>query len=999
PEYAIELDAAIYYVTGDADDVVKITGVVVDSDEDPVSNVRVQLVKGSDIYDIDRTDKNGGFTLTLPGDVEIDKYAVSVDYADDEEFYVVPELTSDDELEVAWDELEDEDFAFQYAGRLAFVDHYTGVTLKGSALKGELEFGVAKNGRFFLFAETDDFDKVGDLELWLTGEGEGEDLLLAKGKVAPAKVNLKLNTTSIVYDLDQTLVATVDLSEAYPEGHDWEVKGSIRNADGGKLADSHNANEEPEIEEEDGEYTITFNFEDLVRTDAGEYQVLIQAFKDDGDTKACYEGTATFSVVRPTSGKLYGMPTSITVAKGLNLTFDEDHIYVLYREAGVYKVAEYYKVSCEGVVEKDWQDIDPDNTTFTAAPKKAGTITVTVKAYEDEDYEVLIGTFTAEVKVEGGYITVDPDTVQVDSKETITLTVVDDDEDPVNNAYIYFTEHEFGEFDPADPEYVYLIDPTKVNIKQGVYTLDLGALKSADRSDIVGLPETWNIFAVQGGKVIAAGTLKVEGQNIYEVELNVDTVLAGLDAKFKATVTDDDGNPVTIDKNDLTITNPKGKNHADVTVSKTTKGTIEFTVKNLLAAGEYTVNVSTDDGKYLGKATFEVVLPELNLNVEKVTNNVNTKLTFVLTNPITGKELDWEIDVQGDAYTKILEATLNGDELPVVTADEDPDLVELYYDDEYELVLLVKADLKAAANDKKTAAISFVANDVVLAKLPVEDAVLAANPEVLTFGAPNTVTLTLTDANGQPLEGYKVVCGSWTAKTDENGQVIHVVPAVSSEPVEFVVTLDGYTIDEDDDKVAVTLTKALNTNADLQAPEIVYEPVVGTPTAIVKIVDNVRLLEVRIDGEKVDLLPGAKEYVHEFKLNLGVNNFHIQAVDINYNPVDTVIEIEYKGIQVPAENLVRRGDYLLVQLRQFEALDVVCDWDPETATGTFTYGDNVVAVTNGSKIAIVNGEEVEMPVAAEIIEGRFYVPVRFVGEDGLGLHVYWQPGDIVIVGA
>jgi hypothetical protein len=48
------------------------------------------------------------------------------------------------------------------------------------------KFSVARNGRFFVFVEADEFAKPGDLELWLSGEGEGEDLLLATGKIAAA---------------------------------------------------------------------------------------------------------------------------------------------------------------------------------------------------------------------------------------------------------------------------------------------------------------------------------------------------------------------------------------------------------------------------------------------------------------------------------------------------------------------------------------------------------------------------------------------------------------------------------------------------------------------------------------------------------------------------------------------------------------------------------------------------------------------------------------------
>ncbi|MGI6344672.1 MAG: carboxypeptidase-like regulatory domain-containing protein, partial [Bacillota bacterium] len=756
PEHKIVLDETIYYVTGDDDDVVKITGEVVtdDDDENPVQNIRVELVQieadePSVIFDIDRTDKNGQFTLTLPGDAVSGVYTVLIE--DDEvDIYVVPQLTTDDEMKLTWDELQADDFVFQFAGRLAFVPvEYTHVVLKGSAVKedGGIKFSVARNGRFFVFVEADEFAKPGDLELWLSGEGD--DLLLATGKIAAASIAVKLDTDAIVYDLPQTLVAEIDLSKAFPKNADWDVTGAIRTSNGKALADGHNAKVVPVVKNPSGsKYKVTFEFEDLERTDAGNYQVFIQASLDGA---AYYAGTAAFSVVRPTTGKLYGMPTSTTVAEGLTLEFGQNGVHVLFRDGATYTVADYYKVSCEGVVAVDETSINlddgnDDNDAFTAVPKQAGTVVVTIKAYRDNQYKNLLGTFTAEVEIVGGYITVEPGTVPVDSEEKVILTVVDEDEEAVNNAFIYFTDETFEEFDPEETTTTYVIDPREVNIKQGKYTVDLS---DEDFEDLVALPKTWNIFAVQAGEVIAAGTLKVVGESVYDVQLDTDVVLAGLSAKLVATVTDEDGKPIT--PASVTVTNAKGNSQAIGSV-KLSKGSAEFTV-TLVTAGEYTVTVSTDSDKYLGTATFEVVLPRLELDVENVTNKVNTTLNFVLVDPLTDEILDWEISVKGDAYTTITEATLGETELPVIEDDEDPDMVELFYEDEYTLVLLVEAN---NVPKDKTAYVSIVAEGVTLAKLPVVGATLTADKELLVIGTPNTVTLTLTDANGKPLEGYEV---------------------------------------------------------------------------------------------------------------------------------------------------------------------------------------------------------------------------------------------------
>ena len=391
----------------------------------------------------------------------------------------------------------------------------------------------------------------------------------------------------------------------------------------------------------------------------------------------------------------------------------------------------------------------------------------------------------------------------------------------------------------------------------------------------------------------------------------------------------------------------------------------------------------------------------MNLNVQKLTNNVKTELDFVLTDPITGEVLDWEISVVENAYTEIIAGKLNGEALDDVELDDVA--IDLWHEDEYSLVLLVNADLEAAAEDKKTAAIQIEANDVVLATLPVVDATLTADKEMLIIGTPNTVTLTLTDANGKPLEGYKVACGSWSDKTNENGQVTHTIVYVGNDPVEFTVTLDANVLevgdggDKDLGDAKATLTKTIKTGVDFDAPVVTYEPVVGLPETTITITDNVRLQRVRVNGVELDFFATAS-LEHVVKgLQLGDNKIVVEAQDINGNSMKQEITIEYKGIRVPAENQTRRGDFILVQVRQFEDLGVVCDWDPETRTATFTYEENVVQVTIGSSIAVVNGEQVELDVAAEIIGDRTFVPTRFVGES-LGLSVHWQPGDIVTIG-
>ena len=72
-------------------------------------------------------------------------------------------------------------------------------------------------------------------------------------------------------------------------------------------------------------------------------------------------------------------------------------------------------------------------------------------------------------------------------------------------------------------------------------------------------------------------------------------------------------------------------------------------------------------------------------------------------------------------------------------------------------------------------------------------------------------------------------------------------------------------------------------------------------------------------------------------------------------------------------------------------------FDTKTGHGLFILPkieveDMKIELKIGSKIAIVDGEEVEMDVAPLILENRTFVPIRFVSEV-LGCKVNWNEGN------
>lgn|GEM_PF-4195427 len=74
-----------------------------------------------------------------------------------------------------------------------------------------------------------------------------------------------------------------------------------------------------------------------------------------------------------------------------------------------------------------------------------------------------------------------------------------------------------------------------------------------------------------------------------------------------------------------------------------------------------------------------------------------------------------------------------------------------------------------------------------------------------------------------------------------------------------------------------------------------------------------------------------------------------------------------------------------------ETLGGKVEFDAATYTAIVTLGGNRVEVTRDSSIARVNGMEHALAVPATIINGRFLLPLRFVGES-VGEQVEYHPG-------
>jgi hypothetical protein len=153
----------------------------------------------------------------------------------------------------------------------------------------------------------------------------------------------------------------------------------------------------------------------------------------------------------------------------------------------------------------------------------------------------------------------------------------------------------------------------------------------------------------------------------------------------------------------------------------------------------------------------------------------------------------------------------------------------------------------------------------------------------------------------------------------------------------------------------------------------------------------------------VRLQPGSNEVVIEAIDNLG--NTSSQTFTVTYGTSSTtapsslyvVLTIGSADMQVngmtqkmDAAPFIKDSRTLLPIRALIEALGGSVEWNASTKTATVMLGSRTVALTIGSKTALVDGKPVALDVAPMIVKGRTFLPLRAVAEN-LGLDLAWEP--------
>lgn len=95
---------------------------------------------------------------------------------------------------------------------------------------------------------------------------------------------------------------------------------------------------------------------------------------------------------------------------------------------------------------------------------------------------------------------------------------------------------------------------------------------------------------------------------------------------------------------------------------------------------------------------------------------------------------------------------------------------------------------------------------------------------------------------------------------------------------------------------------------------------------------------------------------------------------------DEGVSVYSNGNLVADKGVIIEGRTLVPVRGVFEYMGYTVDWDGETKTATLKSDKNTVVIKNGDADFTVNGKAIMPDVPAQIIGGRFMLPLRAVGE-------------------
>ena len=1034
-----------------------ITGRIVDSETGAVRDVDTTLWvvrdgDGDGVYDSTNGDFNvtddvlgttvtgGMFTLTFLTDLGIGTYFVIGEDVTGFEFdeyasftiMYATELVEPTTLEWTWGDIPDtvivqgifpnEDFDYEADDLfLAYKDNPNTLRIATADFVNDSVFGflfdgaaLNRTGELALYVDTNQYTNEPTFED--EADYEHSYVVMLEGEVVPAEMDVTVDPMEAMVNLgDVEFTATFDFADEY--------------LDGDSLGDAYTL--WVTIDGESGEWTydITDWFDDqevvewlpLDGIEPGMYEFTFELVYYNNPPGAdnifdgvIEEATLELEALEPDDYNLVGWDDSALKVGDNTFSFygDEDgrEITVLDEDGD----EEYWIEAIfngAGLEDETFNENDDDD--FDVSPTQTGMVEVTINVYDDSDMESgdLVHTFTRELAVEGWNITITPDVVDVDSEVDITITITDEDGNPINNAIITSDLSEGGMI--SEDEVIF--DGTVTNVVGGVYVIEYDDEKLAfdrvgfydlqfwtetqyENSEDTDFSSSETGFSFEDAEIDMNKAIEVVGLDVYNVTSDTAVLLEGFEEEIVVTPLDADGD-VIYPNMTVTYYDADGDELAtdDFTGTRVDtnddgiKESVEGDVTPVADAVKAVIRAESSDEKEYGEVELEVVKPQVVMTgTEIISECITADIEFTVIDPRDGSMLDNPVDFDYDSdYIYSLKDADRLDECPKPDASiEEEDGVYtsravtgwVYWDDaeDDEVDVVIQLWMEADEN-------------ILLLEIPVMEATLTADPAEMIIGTAANLVLTYADAEGNLLEGYDVyLFEDEIGTTDENGQVAYATIAGNTGTLEFWAMTDrdgGDYVVECDVPVVV----------DLEAPTATLVEANGMAT--ITITDNVRVQKAMVNGVLVDMFFAAPTVVHMMPQT---DLYHVQAIDQNFNYLMvtlegarvnmlTVVIGEDCGGFGPAELV---NEKTMVPVRYAEELGAVVNWNAPTASVTYTLNDGAIVITVqvGNTTAMVNGVAMEMAVAPYVnAQNRVMVPLRMIAQE-LGFSVDYVGG-------
>jgi hypothetical protein len=272
-------------------------------------------------------------------------------------------------------------------------------------------------------------------------------------------------------------------------------------------------------------------------------------------------------------------------------------------------------------------------------------------------------------------------------------------------------------------------------------------------------------------------------------------------------------------------------------------------------------------------------------------------------------------------------------------------------------------------------------NEIRLDKIKVVKPTLEVNPERAIIGSNNNFTLTYLDGEGNPLEGYSImVDGEEIGETDENGQLNFVTNLIISTSLKFEAETDG----RDSDGEEIYTEQVVISVADVKGPEV--ESIVDGKMALITISDETKIQKAAINGETLDMFAFMPEVSKKAVLNPGVNTFNVQAVDVNNNYTETILELKPEVFEFVIGEDSEYGTPIIVDGTTVMPIEFVkvfgakVGFDGEVAKIVNEDGDISIEITEEDVNAIVNEKDMQLSVVPYLSDNGLLIPLREISE-------------------